>query len=49
MQVGWGNFFTNILFWIFVFAMKFAFDWFAVMKQMEGAVRGLWDRDWANG
>lgn len=31
-QVGWDNFFSNVLFWALVLAGKFAFDWFALMK-----------------
>lgn len=32
LQVGWSNFFTNVLFWALVLAGKFAFDWFALMR-----------------
>lgn len=32
LQVGWDNFFSNVLFWALVLAGKFAFDWFALMK-----------------
>lgn len=31
-QVGWSNFFTNLLFWVLVLAAKFSFDWFCLMK-----------------
>jgi hypothetical protein len=47
--MGWTKFFSNVAFWAFVLAMKMAFDWFALMKQMEAAIRGLWDFGWLNG
>ncbi len=46
LQTGWGNFFSNLIFWVCVLAAKFAFDWFALMKPLETPVRALWHNGW---
>lgn len=46
MQTGWGNFFSNLVFWVCTLAAKFAFDWFALMKPLETPVRALWHNGW---
>lgn len=46
LQTGWGNFFSNLIFWVGVLAAKFAFDWFALMKPLETPVRALWHNGW---
>lgn len=44
MQVSWWTFVANTLFWGVVLALKFAFDWWAIMKNLEIPVLGLWSR-----
>ncbi len=37
---------ANVVFWAAVLAAKVAFDWFAVIKPLEGPMKGLWQRGW---
>ncbi|KAL4451723.1 hypothetical protein ABPG75_007385 [Micractinium tetrahymenae] len=46
MKTGWGNFFSNLVFWVCVLAAKFAFDWFAMMKPLKTPVLALWHHGW---
>ncbi|KDD73304.1 hypothetical protein H632_c2323p0, partial [Helicosporidium sp. ATCC 50920] len=46
LHTGWGTHLSNIVFWAVVLGMKLAFDWFAVMRTLEPAILGLYNRGW---
>lgn len=49
MKTGWGPFFSNMIFWIFVIGAKGVFDWFAVMATMKDSVLALMNAGWLGG
>ena len=42
----WRQFAASLLFWVVLLGLKGAFDWFFVIKPLEGPIKALWNRGW---